>query len=244
MDDPTMQPNQIACECGIDHRETGNRNCIVYRTINGLHEVIDQFFAILDLLEFGKNGPMVYCLRRLTMRRYRETIKEFKKFQSVDEQRPEWHLAEHISKLRKYFDQVAIDCAEEKNAMARADPYVDYVLEEVIGDELQAVQSAKHKISSCFGLFEEDIEEHLYSGADNLSARHDPCGLLPKIDADYREALDAITLIPESEKEAIQTLTTSLDRIWKETRRLLCEFHPPWQLMYESEGVRIEARRR
>lgn len=244
MNNPTVQPNQIACECGVDHRETGNRNCVVYVILNRLHEVIDKFFTILDLLEFGKNGPMIYCLRRVTMKSYRETMKDFKKFEPIGEQHPEWHLAEQISKLRKYFDQVAIDCAEEKNAMARVDPYVDFLLEEIFGDEEKAVREAKEECAVCFGMFEQYIEEHVNSGAGNLTARHDPDGVLPNVDKEYRTALEAIKLIPESETEETQKLTTSLDRVWKETLRLLCEFRPPRQVLYQSEGVEIAAWRR
>lgn len=112
--DAGVEPSQVVCECGGDHRSIEARHCPVFNVLRDLNRSIQEFLDAQQVLEFGKDGPMAHCLRCAMLFEYGWMIRSLEHQKTMSERHPEWNLAEEISRLRRYAEQVSVGCAEEK----------------------------------------------------------------------------------------------------------------------------------
>lgn len=148
-------------------------------------------------------------------------IRSLEHQKTMSERHPEWNLAEEISRLRRYAEQVSVGCAEEKKTLGPG-PQPPKV-EPIIGTEDKTLQYAKNRINWFYDTCWEIIEEFVLSGAESLSYMPDSQGYLAQIDNEFKEVFEAIIDLPASENATIQALTEKSYKIWKECRRLLCD---------------------
>lgn len=239
--DAATDAAHMACVCGSNHRLTGSRSCPAVVILHDLHVSMEAFLDAQDILEFGEEGPMLPCLLEQTTIRYQDFTKMLTEYQTVSEQHPEWHLATEISRLRSYFKQVA-DYYVEKIATCRDESFEDDGDYPVIsGNEEQTLLDAKRKVQDCYSKCYSAIEEY---GIENLRHRHDPNGSLPAVDKGFKDALDAIMLLPAKKNVIAQELSRQLYNIRNETRRLFkfSELAPSDELIYQSEVTRLYGR--
>lgn len=220
--DAAADASQIACKCGGDHPRTNTRSCPVIR----LNRAIREFLDIQDVFESGKDGVMAHCLRAQVQFGYRLMMGSFEFWEAASEEHPEWNLAEEIARLRRYADQVAVGCADDKTTLDPCHPPAS-VAEAVVGDEEPNLRQAKRMVFSFYQTCNGIISEFVVRRAESLSYRPDEKGYLPKIDNGFKEAFEDIILLPKTDNATIQDLTRRLYDIWKESRRLLCDYRPP-----------------
>ncbi|KAG8156842.1 hypothetical protein KVR01_013255 [Diaporthe batatas] len=215
--DAARDAAHAACECGRDHRQAGNRTCEPVGLMSHLHVTVQEFLDAQEVLEFGKDGPMAPCLLGGTMEYYTFVLASFSESQTTSEKHPEWHLAAEIARLRRYFDQVAENCAEKKNGCSDQDLENRSFLPEISGNEEKTLSDAKNKVHEFWDTCYDAIEVW---GILNLRRDNDPEGCLPVVDKAFKDALDAIMLLPDSENTTAQELSRQLHEILNETRRL------------------------
>lgn len=221
--DAAVDSSQIVCRCGRDHRLAVTRLCPVFKALNLLHQRVASFWDAEELFQFGKDGPLAHGLRSMTLRRYDWTIYEFQRQQDASDQHPEWDLADELSRLRRYFDQIADGCAEESHG-PRSPPSV---VPEILSAEGSAVVNAKRDTIAFYDTCYDVISEWFNNGAHSLRNRDDHEGDLPMVDNAFKEAFEKITSLSKDEYETIQDLIKRLYELWSETRRLLFDFTPP-----------------
>lgn len=226
----TTQPHRIVCEWGGDHRETGKPTCAIREIPKNLNEAIQRFLHYQAALEFGRKGSMGYCLRDIAINQYSETIRLFRRCQSVSEGHPECHLAQEIFRLRKHFDEVTKDYASEKDAFARADPTVYYVLPLEFGHEKKALLNANFWVRDCYEICFDIVECPVRACLPPMQETkledpsEDPYEDLAQIDTVLGAAADAIKLLPDNVNATARDLTKTANQMCKDARRVLCEF--------------------
>lgn len=139
---------------------------------------------------------------------------------TMSERHPEWNLADEISRLCRYADQVSVGCAEETKALGPR-PQAPKV-EPIIGNEDKTLQHAKESLNWLYDICWDIISEFVLSGAKSLRYVPDQGGYLSRIDGTFKDVLfEAIIDLPATENATIQALTKKSYNIWKESRRLL-----------------------
>lgn len=192
-----------------------------------LNQRITLFIDTLDLFEFGKDGPLAHGLRSLVLRRYDEAIREFHYRQVASEEHPEWNLAGEISKLRRYFEQIADGRAE--GVLGPRLPFTDR--SDIVGDEHTTLLDAKNATIRCYDLCYDMISDWAVEGMESLTYQKDTRGKLRRVDDAFKNAVEKTNLLSAAEDRIIEDLTKSSYEIWKETRRILYDFIP--QRAYE-----------
>lgn len=221
--DAATNPPQIVCKCGRDHRRADSRQCPVFNILNDMNIRIRQFLDYQRVLAFGKNGPMAQCLHSVVLERYDNMIKEFKKIEATIGKHPEWQLADEIARLRRYFEQVADGCSEAKKAGDLRPP--PSVVPHIASNEEEMLRNAKLKVEELYDKCEYTITQFLHNGVPSGRYHEHAEEYLPNVDNYFKETFEAIIrLLPGIENETIKNLTEKSYEIWKETRRLLCEF--------------------
>lgn len=217
---------KVVCECGSDHRVKGTGKCPVFGTTDRLNHDTERILIIQEINEFAKDGAMSDCVCETLTQEHDTVIENFTREQALSEQHPEWHLAEEISRSRRYFDQVTSSCAEMKEALRRDDSNGGaIVLPEVNSGEDPALIRAKEKTITCYDECHEIVRSHVPAGAETLDRWNpDTDGDLLNVDSAFRDALNAILDLPKIENATIQDLTKTSYEIWNEIRRVLCEF--------------------
>jgi hypothetical protein len=196
---------------------------------------------IMDFVEFGKDGPMSHCLRSAALWRYNHAMGRFEEWQAKSEQHQEWHLAEPISWLRRYFDQVTCSCADDKNTLGPRPP--SSVLPNITDNEETTLREANEGIVSLYELCVDLINDYGMPPDLPLGPQNDPKDYLSRIDEEFREAIDGINSISTAGNATIQDLTAKSCGIWKETRRLMCDYREPLPFIIPSEaGLALGAR--
>lgn len=157
---------------------------------------------------------------------YDRMIRSLERQKTRSEQHPEWNLADKISRLRRYAEQVSVGCADEKKTLGPRPPSPE--AEPIIGNEDKTLQHAKIVVNWFYDTCWDIISEFVLSGAESLSYAPDEQGYLSRIDNAFKEVLfEAIVDLPATENATIQALTEKSYKIWKENRRLLCDFKRP-----------------
>lgn len=215
-------PYPIVCRCGSDHRETDNRQCPVFNILTDLNNRIQMFLDYQKVLEFGKEGAMAHCLRTIVLKEYDKMIKEFQKKKAFIEQHPGWRLADDIAGLQRYFDQVADGCAEAKETLGSRPP--PSVVPHIASNEEKMVRDAILKVEELYYRCESVINQFLHLAVPFARYREHAGGCLPKVDNAFKETFEAIIGLPGIENATIKDLIEKSYDIWKENRRLLCEF--------------------
>lgn len=223
--DTTVGSSQTVCECGSDHRSAVTRLCRPFMALTQLHKRISEFLDAQALFEFGKDGPLAHGLRSMTLRLYDETIDQFDRSQTASDEHPEWNLANDLSRLRRYFDEVADGCADE---LLGPRPPLS-VIPDIVFDENATLRAAKNETIGCYDHCYEVISQWFDKGALSLKLGDDPEGWLPMVDNAFKEAFEKITLLSPNNHEKIQDLAKKSYELWRETRRLLYDFTPPSQ---------------
>lgn len=213
-------PSQIVCRCGGDHRGTENRHCPVFNVLDGLNTKIREFLGYQKVLEFGKNGPMAHCLRSIVLEEYDSMIKIFQEKEATSQKHPEWHLADEIARSRSYFEQVTDGYAEAKKTLGPRPPAS--VIPSTIGDEKTTLGWARYSVEHFYDTCVDVISEFVLCGADLYMGAHER--YLTQVDNGFKETFENIIQLPRTENATIQDLTQKLYDIWKENRRLLCDF--------------------
>lgn len=222
-------PSQIVCRCGKDHRGTDKRTCPVFIIISDLNRGIQDFMEFQQVLDFGKNGPMDHCLRKALLGEYDLMIQRFKYKEATSDQHPEWHLADEIARLRSYFEQIADGCAQDKKTLGPRPP--PSVIPSTDGDLETTLGYAQSQVTNFYGTCCDIMTEFVITGADWRCDLVDQKGFVPKIDDAFKFAFEGIIGLPRTENSTVQDLTQKLYAIWKENRRLLCEFKPSYFLV-------------
>ncbi|KAG8156873.1 hypothetical protein KVR01_013286 [Diaporthe batatas] len=206
--------SQAICECGRNHQRAGTRR-------------------------FGKDGLMAHCLRSEAVKYYDMGIKCFQKWQAKSEENPGWNLADSITWMRKYFDQISITCAEDKRTLG---PYPsDSILPVIVGDEEESLKIAKEAVLTLYESCTDCVSENVWTDEPPLHHNNDPDGSLTCIDEALKDAMDAINSIKKAEGASIQDLSDKSYRIWREARRLLCEYERPLVFIIPSNADSVTA---
>lgn len=140
-----VEPSRVVCECGRDHRETETHRCPAIGILHCLNQDIQDFISVQEVLEFGEDGPMAHCLRWTMLSQYDLMISSLERQKTRSEQHPEWSLADKISRLRRYAEQVSVGCAEEKKTLGPRPLRPE--VEPIIGNEDKTLQYAKNRIN-------------------------------------------------------------------------------------------------
>lgn len=201
--------------------------------IGDLLNILDQLsnhirglLNILDVYEFGKDGPLAHGLLSQVLKQYDRTMECLQHFEARGEGHPEWHLAEHISGIRSYLDQTAEFCDEAKQTLGPHSP--PDIVPDIVENEDETLRIAKQAAIQCYDdCFTFVVAEWILRGARTLSGQADPEGWLQQVDDAFVKAFAKITLLPNSENAEVQDLVQKSYRIWKESRRLLCDFRRP-----------------
>lgn len=225
----SVDPSQIVCECGRDHRGTNTRRCPIFSILHDVYSGIENFLYIQEIIEFGKDGPMAHCLRSSMIFSYDLVMKTFQKWEAASKEHPEWNLAEELSRLRRYADQITIGCAEEKNMLGPDPP--PSVVEPIVGDEDMTLQGAKSGVLFFYGTCHEVISEYVGSEGTSVMCKPDAKKVLDGIEREFTSALEDIMDLPKTQNATFRDLTQRLYDIRKETRRLLCDFKPRFRFI-------------
>lgn len=218
---------RIVCECGSDHRGIRNQHCPIFNILSRLHDKIQVFLDAQEVLESGKDGPMAYCLRYTMLVIHDLTSEEIRKWEAKSKENPEWQLAAEISKLKRYFEQVADGCAKDEKSLGLRPP--SPVLPEYPGDMGSAQRRAHVSIHDFYDTCHRVIEEFVRNGAKSLSRQPDHQGHLALVDNAYKETFETVLLVGDTNHRTIQHLNKKSYDIWAECRRLLCEFRRPFR---------------
>lgn len=219
--------SQVVCDCGSDHQGSSTRRCPIFEILSRLQLPTEDLLQILDSLEFGKNGPMAHRLRSVALRYYDSGIDEFEKWQAMSEENPNWNLADSISRSRRHYDQISITCAEDKRTLG---PHPSpLILPVIVGDEEKTLKKAKQAVIWLYQYCADFISEHMRRlGVLPIRPENDEHGYLWQIDCSFEEAMDAINSTVKPENATLQDLSNKSCRIWRETRRLMCEHQLPF----------------
>lgn len=102
------------------------------------------------------------------------------------------------------------------------------VLPIIDGDEDEKLDDAKGTTHCCYYIYAEIIEEFVFIGGAK-SHRHAPdkYNYLQTVDSEFKDSFEKIMCLPKTEISATQDLMKQSCDIWKESRRLLCDFERP-----------------
>ncbi|KAK7711733.1 hypothetical protein SLS63_012572 [Diaporthe eres] len=145
-------------------------------------------------------------------------IRQFQNAEGDSERNPEWHLTDDIARLRSYFEQVANGCAEARETLRPRPP-----LSVTNGDRESALGIAQLAVNRFYDTCKDATMDFLVSGKDPCDVDESE-GFLPKVDNAFKEAFEEIIQLPRTENATIKDLTEKSYEIWKESRRLLCEY--------------------
>lgn len=220
-----MEQSQTVCECGRDHRGPNALGCPVFNIFVEVSEDIRDFLAAQDFVQFGKDGPMAHCLRSGLIFCYDILMETLQRYEAASHEHPEWNLAEQLSRLRRYAEQVTVGCAEEKEILGPDPPHS--VVEPIVGDEERTLRNAKFQIRRFYDTCRDVISGFMFTDMDSIRCKSDKEKVLKQIDTNFTDAIDHIMAIPKTQNAAFRDLTQRLYDIRKETLRLLCDFEHP-----------------
>ncbi|KAJ0120556.1 hypothetical protein J7T55_015285 [Diaporthe amygdali] len=213
---------RVVCECGVELREPAMHLCPVSKVIVHLRDQLHGFRAFLGILDFAKDGPLVYGLRSETEKLHQGFIESFYRVRNDSEQHPEWCLDEYISRMRMDFDATAQGYVNDGEEDWRTEPPRSVVPHNVFTNNT-TLGNAKHEIYFFYELCLEMISN--WSGYHHCGYdwEADGCQYLSSVDKYFQDTFGKITLLPRAENAAMRDLVEKTFEIWKETRRLLSQ---------------------
>lgn len=215
---------QVVCECGVELRWPVMHLCPVSTVIVNLRDSLNGFRTFLGILDFAKDGPLVYGLRSETDQAHKSLIQSFRRARNDSEQHPEWCLDEYISRMRREFDATAQGYVNDIEDW-RTEPPRSVVPHNVFTDNT-TLGNAKDEIYGFYELCLELISSWSGDHHHGYDWEADEYHYLVSVDKYFQDTFGKIVLLPRAENATVQDPVKKTFEIWKETRRLLCEYPP------------------